>query len=150
MLGDPNMIAGMLSVASVVALLFMLPAGHWSTPVVVMLWSAAAAGAVFAVVSMRSAGRRPIPGWILHAMYGAGNVLVSVVVAIAATQQVNMANLYLLSTTGAILLFSFRAALAHVGVSGVYYAAVLAADALDVGHGHGPVHHLHALWPRGA
>ena len=28
--------------------------------------------------------------------------------------------------------------------------ALLAADALDVGHGHGPVHHLHALWPRGA
>jgi hydroxymethylpyrimidine/phosphomethylpyrimidine kinase len=28
--------------------------------------------------------------------------------------------------------------------------ALLTADALDVGHGHGPVHHLHALWQRGA
>ncbi len=27
--------------------------------------------------------------------------------------------------------------------------ALLAAHALDVGHGHGPVHHFHALWPRG-
>ncbi|NTW42303.1 MAG: bifunctional hydroxymethylpyrimidine kinase/phosphomethylpyrimidine kinase [Cellulomonadaceae bacterium] len=26
-------------------------------------------------------------------------------------------------------------------------AALLTADALDVGHGHGPVHHFHALWP---
>lgn len=25
--------------------------------------------------------------------------------------------------------------------------ALLAAEALDVGHGHGPVHHFHALWP---
>jgi hydroxymethylpyrimidine/phosphomethylpyrimidine kinase len=25
--------------------------------------------------------------------------------------------------------------------------ALLAADSLDVGHGHGPVHHLHAWWP---
>ena len=28
--------------------------------------------------------------------------------------------------------------------------ALLGADTLDVGRGHGPVHHLHALWPRGA
>ena len=27
------------------------------------------------------------------------------------------------------------------------HAALAAADALDVGHGHGPVHHFHALWP---
>jgi len=27
-------------------------------------------------------------------------------------------------------------------------AAIAAADALDVGKGHGPVHHFHALWPR--
>jgi len=26
-------------------------------------------------------------------------------------------------------------------------AALAAADRLDVGHGHGPVHHFHALWP---
>jgi hydroxymethylpyrimidine/phosphomethylpyrimidine kinase len=25
--------------------------------------------------------------------------------------------------------------------------ALLGADSLDVGHGHGPVHHFHALWP---
>lgn len=27
------------------------------------------------------------------------------------------------------------------------HAAILAADRLDVGSGHGPVHHFHALWP---
>jgi hydroxymethylpyrimidine/phosphomethylpyrimidine kinase len=27
-------------------------------------------------------------------------------------------------------------------------AAIAAADRLGVGHGHGPVHHFHALWPR--
>jgi len=27
------------------------------------------------------------------------------------------------------------------------HGALLAADALDVGHGHGPVHHFHRLWP---
>ncbi len=26
-------------------------------------------------------------------------------------------------------------------------AALQAADQLQVGHGHGPVHHFHALWP---
>jgi len=26
-------------------------------------------------------------------------------------------------------------------------AAIAAADALAIGHGHGPVHHFHALWP---
>ena len=26
-------------------------------------------------------------------------------------------------------------------------AAIRAANRLDVGHGHGPVHHFHALWP---
>ena len=55
-----------------------------------------------------------------------GNVLVSAVVAITATQHINMANLYLLTATVAILLFSVRAALAHIGAAGVYYAAVLA------------------------
>lgn len=29
-------------------------------------------------------------------------------------------------------------------------AAIRAADGLDVGRGHGPVHHFHALWPAGA
>jgi hydroxymethylpyrimidine/phosphomethylpyrimidine kinase len=29
-------------------------------------------------------------------------------------------------------------------------AAIAAADRLDVGHGHGPVHHFHALWRDGA
>lgn len=29
------------------------------------------------------------------------------------------------------------------------HAALAAADALEVGHGHGPVHHFHALWPSG-
>jgi hydroxymethylpyrimidine/phosphomethylpyrimidine kinase len=28
-------------------------------------------------------------------------------------------------------------------------AAIAAGDRLAVGHGHGPVHHFHALWPRG-
>ncbi len=55
-----------------------------------------------------------------------GNVLVSAVVAITATQHINMANLYLLTATFAVLLFSVRAALAHIGAAGVYYAAVLA------------------------
>jgi hydroxymethylpyrimidine/phosphomethylpyrimidine kinase len=27
-------------------------------------------------------------------------------------------------------------------------AAIAAADQLTVGHGHGPVHHFHALWKR--
>ncbi|HEV2000530.1 MAG TPA: bifunctional hydroxymethylpyrimidine kinase/phosphomethylpyrimidine kinase, partial [Xanthobacteraceae bacterium] len=26
--------------------------------------------------------------------------------------------------------------------------AIAAADALKVGHGHGPVHHFHAWWPQ--
>ncbi|MEM7193054.1 MAG: bifunctional hydroxymethylpyrimidine kinase/phosphomethylpyrimidine kinase, partial [Pseudomonadota bacterium] len=28
-------------------------------------------------------------------------------------------------------------------------AAIIAADEITVGHGSGPVHHFHALWPRG-
>lgn len=28
-------------------------------------------------------------------------------------------------------------------------AALEAADELEIGHGHGPVHHFHAIWPRG-
>jgi len=28
-------------------------------------------------------------------------------------------------------------------------AAIAAADQLAIGHGHGPVHHFHALWPKG-
>ena len=31
--------------------------------------------------------------------------------------------------------------------AGVYDRAIAAADRLSVGHGHGPTHHFHALWP---
>lgn len=55
-----------------------------------------------------------------------GNVMASAVVAAAATQHINMANLYLLTATVAVLLFSVRAALAHIGAAAVCYAAVLA------------------------
>jgi hydroxymethylpyrimidine/phosphomethylpyrimidine kinase len=30
---------------------------------------------------------------------------------------------------------------------GWLHAAIRAADRLDIGHGHGPVHHFHAVWP---
>jgi hydroxymethylpyrimidine/phosphomethylpyrimidine kinase len=30
---------------------------------------------------------------------------------------------------------------------GWLHAAILAADALEIGHGHGPVHHFHEVWP---
>ncbi|MEO7722941.1 MAG: GGDEF domain-containing protein [Pseudolysinimonas sp.] len=121
------MIAGILSAAASAALLFMLAAAHWSTPVQVLLWSGSASGTVFGVVTIQSARRRrTIPLWILHVGIASGNVLVTVVVAIAATKQIDMANLYLLNVTGAILLFSVRAALVHVAAAGIYYAGVLA------------------------
>jgi hydroxymethylpyrimidine/phosphomethylpyrimidine kinase len=41
-----------------------------------------------------------------------------------------------------------RDPVAAVGAAkGYLHAALAASDALDVGRGHGPVHHFHALWP---
>ena len=57
---------------------------------------------------------------------GTGNLLVTAVIAVTSTEQLNMANLYLLTATFAVLLFSVRAMFAHVAIAGVSYAAVLA------------------------
>jgi diguanylate cyclase (GGDEF)-like protein len=107
-------------------MLFILPARHWSAPAFAILVGGTSAAALFAVVNVWSARRRNLPLWSLHVEIGMGNVLVSAVVAAAATQHINMANLYLLTATVAVLLFSVRAALAHIGAAAVWYAVVLA------------------------
>ena len=126
MLADPATVAGMLPATAVVALLLMLPAAHWSAPALAGLVGGTSMAAVFAAVNIWSAWRRKLPPWACTSRSGRATWLVSAVVAIAATEQVNMANLYLLTATVAALLFSVRAALAHIAASGVYYAAVLA------------------------
>ncbi len=126
MLADPAAVAGILPATAVVALLLMLPAAHWSAPALAGLVGGTSIAAVFAAVNIWAAWRRRLPPWSLHVEIGTGNVAVSAVVAVTATEQVNMANLYLLTATVAALLFSVRAAIAHIGASGVYYAAVLA------------------------
>ncbi len=126
MLADRATVAGVLPATAAVALLLVLPAGHWSAPELAGLVGGTSMAAFFAVVNMWSARRRQLPPWSLHVEIGMGNVMVSAVVALTATQHINMANLYLLTATVAGLLFSARAALAHIGVAGVCYAAVLA------------------------
>jgi diguanylate cyclase (GGDEF)-like protein len=108
------------------ALLLMLPARHWSAPELAGLVCGTTMAAAFAVVNIWSARRRTIPPWTLHVEIAMGNAMVSVVVVVAATRQINVANLYLLTATVAALLFSARAAIAHIGAAGVCYAAVLA------------------------
>jgi diguanylate cyclase (GGDEF)-like protein len=125
-LADPGTVAGVLPAAAVVAVVLVLPARHWSAPELAGLVGASIAGAFVLAVWLIMARRRQLPPWSLHAHIGMGNVLVTVVVAIAATRQINVANLYLLTATFAALLFSARAAIAHIGAAGVCYAAVLA------------------------
>jgi diguanylate cyclase (GGDEF)-like protein len=89
--------------------------------------------AFFAVVNLWPARRREPTPRVLHLEIGAGNLGVTAVVAVAATEQVNMANLYLLTATVAVLLFSFRAALIHIGMAGICYAALLAFNPATAG-----------------
>jgi len=126
MLADPDTVAGMLPAAAVVAIVLVIPAYHWSTSALVALVGVSIVGVFFTVMRLVVARRRKLPPWSLHVEIGIGNVLLTVVVAIAATQHIDMANLYLLTATVAALSFSVRAAFAHIGASGVYYAAVLA------------------------
>ena len=133
MLGDSNTIAGLLPAAAVVAVAGVLPAYSWSTPELVALVIAMTVGTSLSVVWLVIARRWTLPSWGLHVGITLGNVFLTVVVAVAATENLNMANLYLLSVTAAILLFSLRAALAHIVASGVFYAAVLAFGPQTVG-----------------
>jgi diguanylate cyclase (GGDEF)-like protein len=125
-LAAPDTVAGMLPATATVAVLLVLPARHWSAPALVGLASASIAGVFFAVMWLVAARRRQFPPWSRHVEVVVGNVLMTAVVAITATQHIDMANLYLLTATFAVLLFSVRAALLHIGVAGVCYAAVLA------------------------
>jgi diguanylate cyclase (GGDEF)-like protein len=128
-LAEPRIISGLFPAVATAALLLVLPVRHWSTPALMSLVGGTCMAALFAVVNLWPA-RRPEPTpWVLHLEIGAGNLGVTAVVAVAATEHVNLANLYLLTATVAVLLFSFRAALIHVGLAGIYYAALLAFDA---------------------
>ncbi len=133
LLADRSTVAGMLPATAAVALLLMLPAGHWSAPAFAGLVGGTSMAALFAVVNIWSGRRGNLPLWWLHLEIGIGNVAVSGVVAITASQNINMGNLYLLTATVAVLLFSVRAALAHVGAAGVCYAAVLAFEPATAG-----------------
>ena len=126
MLANRGTVAATMPATAVVALLFLLPARHWSAPELAILVVGTSAAAFFAAVNIWSALRRDLPLWSLHVEIGMGNVMVSGVVAVAAVQHINMANLYLLTATVAGLLFSVRATLAHIGAAAVWYAAVLA------------------------
>ncbi|NYI42857.1 GGDEF domain-containing protein [Demequina lutea] len=125
MLAKPDSVAVVLPVAAVLAIVLVLPTRHWSAPALAGLVGAAIAGAFIAVMWFVVARRQTLPPWSLHVRIGMGNVLVTVVVAIAATAHVNMANLYLLTSTFAILMFPVRAVVAHVAIGGACYAAVL-------------------------
>ncbi|MEO6532062.1 MAG: GGDEF domain-containing protein [Pseudolysinimonas sp.] len=123
-LADPNIIAAIFPAAATAAGLSLVLVGHWTIPELVFLWSGIVVGLVFTALPL--ALRWRLPRWGLHLEAGIGNLYLAAVVIVAATQQIDMANLFLLSATAAILLFSVPAAAAHVGASAVYYAAVLA------------------------
>lgn len=125
LLAAPDTVAGMLPATATVAVLLVLPARHWSAPALAGLVGASVVGAFFALLWLVVARRRQPPRWSLHVEIVAGNVLITAVVAIAATERLAMANLYMLTATFAVLLFSARAALAHIAVAGALYAAVL-------------------------
>jgi diguanylate cyclase (GGDEF)-like protein len=126
MLSEPAIVAAVLPASGVASLIAVIPARDWSTPVLVTLWCSLIFGTVVAGLRFVVGRRRALPPWSLHVEIGVGNVFVTAVVVMAAAQHIRLGNLYLLTATVAILLFSVRAALAHIGAAGVYYAAVLA------------------------
>ncbi|NYI40376.1 GGDEF domain-containing protein [Demequina lutea] len=126
MVAEPNTIAGLLPAMATVSVLLVLPLRHWSTAALAVLVGASIAGAFFAVMWLVVARRRQVAPWTRHVNVDVGNVFVTAVVVVCLPQHINMANLYLLTATFAALLFSARAALAHIGAAGVCYAAVLA------------------------
>lgn len=130
-LADPNIIAAIFPAAAVAAGVSLLLVGHWSTPEFTFLLTALAVGSLFAALPL--ALRWRLPRWGLHVEVAIGNVFLAGVVLVAADHQIDMANIFLLSATSAILLFSVRTAAAHVASSGVYYAAVLAFGPPTVG-----------------
>lgn len=130
-LADPNIIAAVFPAAAVAAGVSLLLVGHWSIPELVFLVTALVFGALFAALPL--ALRWRLPRWGLHVEVAIGNVFLAGVVWVAADHEIDMSNLFLLSATSAILLFSVRAAAAHVAASGVYYAATLAFGPPTVG-----------------
>lgn len=135
-LAAPDTVVGLLPAAAVVAVVLVLPARHWSAPAFAALVAVSVTGAAVAVAWRVVARRRRLREWGLHVHIGMGNLLVSAVVVITAPQHIDMANLYLLTATFAVLLFSARVALAHIATAGVLYAAALA---LGPATGHTPV-----------
>ena len=120
---QPNRVAAALAAMGAVAIGSVVPARHWSGPVLVTLLAAAGFATVDSGVRF-SMGER-LPRWSLQVDVALANLCVSVVAAAAATEHIDLANLYLLVVFYAFLYLPTRAALGHLAGAGAAYAVVL-------------------------
>ncbi len=120
----PNQTGAVLWAGAAVAAISVLPLGHWTRrSFLALIVIAVVCGAV---CTARLVTRRRLPCWALHADVGLATVLVSVLAAIGATNDVPFADLYVWVTLFAVLYFRLRAAVAHIAAAGAAYAVVLA------------------------
>ena len=126
LLAEPANVAALLPATGAASLIVVIPARAWSTPVLAGLWGSLIFGTLIAGLRVVVGRRRSLPTWSLHVEIGLGNMFVTAIVVVTASQHIHLVNLYMLTAIAAIMLFPFRIAAAHIGAAGCYFAAALA------------------------
>jgi diguanylate cyclase (GGDEF)-like protein len=121
---SPSRVAAALETSGALAALSVLASRGWSTPKFVVL--VALACFALAAAACRLAFAEKLPAWTLHVDVALGNLAISVACAALGAGGAELAHVYLLVAMLAALYLAPLAALAHIGVAGVAYAAVLA------------------------
>jgi len=123
-LTDPSKTAAIFPLAGAVAVLATLPSGNWSDRSLAML-TALCTVAVIASTMRFTIGRR-FPPWTIHIDIALGTLLISVLAAVGAQNEVNFAVLYIWVAVYVALFFERLPAMLQFTGAGVAYAVVLA------------------------
>jgi len=124
MLLNPNRVVTIFWAGGLVAVVAVLPLGHW--PRHSFLALVVIAGACAAAAVIRFAAGMRLPHWTLHIDVGVATVVASVLTAVGLSDHVDFADLYVWVGLFAALYFRPFAVLAYVGGIGAAYAVTLA------------------------
>ena len=123
LLSHPSWAAVFVELVGAIAIAAILPLRPWPHVSLVILGAAITGGGLAA--SVRSLFGPRLPGWTLNVDVLVGTVLASVATAEASSEGIGLAYLYLVVAMFAILFLPTRAAIVHMALAGIAYAAVL-------------------------